>query len=74
MIYPPVRELAAEKIAVAVTWRVLGFSKQAFYAWCKQPVSAATSPTARPSTAHTMNTTDSASLSRCARDTSRRSP
>jgi putative transposase len=39
MIYPLVRELAAEKIPVAVTCRVLGFSKQAFYAWCKQPVS-----------------------------------
>ena len=39
MIYPLVRELAAEKIPVAVTCRVLGFSKQAFYAWCKNPVS-----------------------------------
>jgi putative transposase len=39
MIYPLVRELAAEDIPVAVTCRVLGFSKQAFYAWCKQPVS-----------------------------------
>jgi putative transposase len=39
MIYPLVRELAAEKIPVAVTCRVLGFSKQAYYAWCKQPVS-----------------------------------
>jgi hypothetical protein len=29
MIYPLVRELAAEKIPVAVTCRVLGFSKQA---------------------------------------------
>jgi putative transposase len=39
MIYPLVRELAAENIPVAVTCRVLGFSKQAFYAWCKNPVS-----------------------------------
>jgi putative transposase len=39
MIYPLVRDLAAEKIPVAVTCRVLGFSKQAYYAWCKQPVS-----------------------------------
>ena len=40
MIYPLVRELAAEKIPVGVTCRVLGFSKQAYYdAWCKQPVS-----------------------------------
>jgi hypothetical protein len=31
MIYPLFRELAAEKIPVAVTCRVLGFSKQAFY-------------------------------------------
>jgi putative transposase len=39
MIYPLVRELAAETIPVAVTCRVLGFSKQAFYKWCANPVS-----------------------------------
>jgi len=39
MMYPLVRDLAADKIPVAVTCRVLGFSKQAFYAWCKDPVS-----------------------------------
>ncbi len=39
MIYPLVRELAAEKIPVAVTYRVLGFSPQAFYKWCANPVS-----------------------------------
>jgi hypothetical protein len=39
MIYPLVRELAAEKIPVAVTCRVLSFFRQAYYAWCKQPVS-----------------------------------
>jgi hypothetical protein len=39
MIYPLVRELAAEKIPVAVTCRVLGFSPQAFYKWCADPVS-----------------------------------
>jgi putative transposase len=39
MIYPLVRELAAEKIPVAVTCRVLGFSKQAFYKWRAEPVS-----------------------------------
>ena len=39
MIYPLVRELAAEKIPVAVTCRVLGFSKQAFYKWQADPVS-----------------------------------
>jgi hypothetical protein len=38
MIYPLVRELAAEKIPVAVTCRVLGFSKQAFYAWNANPI------------------------------------
>ena len=32
-------ELAADQIPVAVTCRVLGFSKQAFYAWRKSPVS-----------------------------------
>jgi hypothetical protein len=39
MSYPLVRDLAADKIGVAVTCRVLGFSKQAFYAWCRNPVS-----------------------------------
>jgi putative transposase len=39
MMYPLVRDLAADGIAVAVACRVLGFSKQAFYAWCADPVS-----------------------------------
>ena len=39
MMYPLVRELAVDGIPVAVTCRVLGFSKQAFYAWRKNPVS-----------------------------------
>jgi hypothetical protein len=39
MSYPLVRELAAEGIPVRLTCRVLGFSPQAFYKWCKQPVS-----------------------------------
>jgi putative transposase len=39
MKYPLVRDLAAEGVPVAVTCRVLGFSKQAFYAWCQNPVS-----------------------------------
>ncbi|MBT1620551.1 IS3 family transposase [Curtobacterium flaccumfaciens pv. poinsettiae] len=39
MMYPLVLELAADQIPVAVTCRVLGFSKQAFYAWRKSPVS-----------------------------------
>jgi putative transposase len=38
MIYPLVRELAAEHIPVAVTCRVLGFSTQA-YKWLACPVS-----------------------------------
>lgn len=37
MTYPLVGELAAEGVPVAVTCRVLGFSKQAFYAWRKRP-------------------------------------
>jgi transposase InsO family protein len=40
MTYPLVCDLAAEEIPVAVTCRVLGFSKQAFYAWKRQPVTA----------------------------------
>ncbi len=39
MMYPLVRELAADAIPVAVTCRVLGFSKQAFYQWKQKPVS-----------------------------------
>src|SRR5690242_11197423 len=39
MSYPLVRDLAACGVPVAVTCRVLGFSKQAFYAWCRNPVS-----------------------------------
>jgi putative transposase len=39
MKYPLVRDLAADGVPVAVTCRVLGFSKQAFYAWRADPVS-----------------------------------
>jgi hypothetical protein len=39
MMYPLVLDLAADGIPVAVTCRVLGFSKQAFSAWRKDPVS-----------------------------------
>ena len=39
MIYPLVQDLAADNIPVAVTCRVLGFSKQAFYKWQANPVS-----------------------------------
>lgn len=38
-MYPLVQDLAADKIPVAVTCRVLGFSKQAFYKWQAAPVS-----------------------------------
>ena len=39
MMYPLVRDLAAAGVPVAVTCRVLDFSKQAFYKWCAHPVS-----------------------------------
>ena len=39
MTYPLVLDLAADGVPVAVTCRVLGFSKQAFYAWKRNPVS-----------------------------------
>jgi putative transposase len=39
MMYPLVQDLADDKIPVAVTCRVLGFSKQAFYKWCANPIS-----------------------------------
>ena len=38
MVFPLVVDLAADSIPVAVTCRVLGFSKQAFYAWRHNPV------------------------------------
>ena len=38
MMYPLVVDLAVEGIAVVVTCRVLGFSKQVFYAWRANPV------------------------------------
>jgi transposase InsO family protein len=39
MMYPLVLDLADDGIPVAVTCRVLGFSKQAFYAWRANPIS-----------------------------------
>lgn len=39
MKYPLVLDLAADRIPVAVTCRVLDFSKQAFYSWRRSPVS-----------------------------------
>ena len=38
MMFPLVRDLAADTIPVAVTCVVLGFSKQAFYKWNANPV------------------------------------
>ncbi|MGO3180151.1 MAG: IS3 family transposase, partial [Brevibacterium linens] len=40
MMYPLVLDLAATGVPVAVTCRVLGFTKQGFYKWCAHPVSA----------------------------------
>jgi transposase InsO family protein len=39
MMFPLVLDLAADHIPIAVTCRVLGFSKQAFYQWKSDPVS-----------------------------------
>jgi putative transposase len=39
MMYPLVLDLADDGVPVAVTCRVLGFSKQAFYRWKAKPVS-----------------------------------
>jgi len=39
MIYPLVQELADDDIPVAVTCRVLGFTKQGFYSWKKRGLS-----------------------------------
>lgn len=40
MMYPLVRDLAAEGFPVRLTCGLLGFSAQAYYAWSKNPVSA----------------------------------
>lgn len=39
MMFPLVRELAEDRIPIAVTCRELGFSKQAFFTWRTDPVS-----------------------------------
>lgn len=39
MMYPLVLDLADDGVPVAVTCRVLGFSKQAFYKWRAKPIS-----------------------------------
>lgn len=39
MMFPLVQELADDRIAVAVTCPVLGFTKQGFYAWKKRGIS-----------------------------------
>ena len=39
MMLPLVRQLAETGVPVAVTCRVLGFSRQAYYAWIADPVS-----------------------------------
>ena len=39
MMFPLVLELAADRVPIAVTCRVLGFSKQAFFKWRANPVS-----------------------------------
>ncbi|WP_157550709.1 IS3 family transposase [Microbacterium sp. Root553] len=38
MMFPLVHELAADRIPIAVTCRMLGFSKQAFFKWRADPV------------------------------------
>jgi putative transposase len=39
MMFPLVLDLAADRIPIAVTCRVLGFSKQAFFKWRANPIS-----------------------------------
>src|SRR4051812_43032509 len=38
MMYPLVRELAADGVPVAVTCRVLGLARQPYYRWLASPV------------------------------------
>src|SRR5690348_9091880 len=38
-MFPLVRDIAADRIPVAVACRVLGFTKQAYYKWVQNPVS-----------------------------------
>ena len=39
MTYPVVKDLARDGIAVKLSCRVLGFSRQAYYQWLAEPVS-----------------------------------
>ncbi len=39
MMWPLVRDLAADRFPAMVTCRVLGFSTQAYYRWLADPVS-----------------------------------
>ena len=41
MMYPLVRELAADGIPVVVTCRVLKIARQPYYRWVKNPVTTA---------------------------------
>ncbi len=41
MMYPLVRELAADGIPVAVTCRVLKIARQPYYRWLADPITAA---------------------------------
>ena len=45
MMYPLVTDLHADGIPVALTCRVLGFSKQAYFKWRKSPVASGTGTT-----------------------------
>jgi putative transposase len=45
MIYPLVTDLADEGIPVAVTCRVLGFSRQGYFKWRANRSATGTSPT-----------------------------
>ncbi len=45
MMFSLVLDLAADHIPVAVTCRVLGFSKQAFYQWKVNPSASVTGTT-----------------------------
>lgn len=39
MMFPLVREVAADRIPAGITCWVLGFSQQAFFAWRRSPAS-----------------------------------
>jgi putative transposase len=67
MMYPLVRELAADGIPVTVTCRVLKIARQPYYRWlaCRSPTPSSRRPTARTRCSTPTATTPSSATATC---------